>query len=53
MLTTGFSFVPSRALLLYISSVYHVMHKYLSERGEVQFDKIFDQRIGKWFGAKT
>lgn len=22
------------------------MHKYLSERGEVQFDKIFDQRIG-------
>lgn len=36
--------------LLYLSwfsfRVYHVMHKYLSERNEVTFDKIFDQRLG-------
>lgn len=29
-------------------SVYHVMHKYLSERNEITFDKIFDQRLGKF-----
>lgn len=28
-------------------SVYHVMQKYLTERGEVTFDKIFDQRLGE------
>ncbi|XP_020613652.1 beta-adrenergic receptor kinase 2-like [Orbicella faveolata] len=36
----------SKKIILPDPSVYHVMHKYLSERGEVQFDKIFDQRIG-------
>ncbi|KAK2574055.1 Beta-adrenergic receptor kinase 2 [Acropora cervicornis] len=36
----------SKKIILPDPSVYHVMHKYLSERGEVQFDKIFDQTIG-------
>ena len=29
-------------------SVYSVMHKYLTDRDEVKFDTIFDQRIGKF-----
>ncbi|KXJ11686.1 beta-adrenergic receptor kinase 2 isoform X1 [Exaiptasia diaphana] len=36
----------SKKIVLPDPSVYHVMHKYLSERNEVTFDKIFDQRLG-------
>ncbi|EDO35070.1 predicted protein [Nematostella vectensis] len=36
----------SKKICLPDPSVYHVMHKYLSERNEVTFDKIFDQRLG-------
>ena len=34
-------------IIFVIFSVYSVMHKYLTEREEVNFDKIFDQKIGK------
>ena len=32
-------------------SVYSVMHKYLTDRDEVNFDAIFDQKLGKFFEA--
>ncbi|KAK3710152.1 hypothetical protein QZH41_010549 [Actinostola sp. cb2023] len=38
----------SKKIVLPDPSVYHVMHKYLSERNEVTFDKIFDQRLGEY-----
>jgi len=36
----------SKKIVLPDASVYSVMHKYLTDREEVNFDKIFDQKLG-------
>ncbi len=34
-------------LFLFFNSVRSVMHKYLEKNGDVTFDKIFNQKLGK------
>ena len=35
-------------IMFSVFSVYHVIYKYLKERGEVNFDTIFDQKLGEF-----
>lgn len=47
VLKKQFQVIPLYFLSLFCFSIRSVMQKYLEERGELTFDKIFHQKIGK------